>query len=223
VAYPTYIREKARQMRRDKKLTIDELSERLAISRTTIYYWVRDMPIPRSRSGGGFSDAARRKGNRMMQQKYRDLREAAYQEGLMFYQHLVQDPSFRDFLCLFIAEGHKRSRHEVSIANSDPSVIHAAIRWMKVLSARKLTYSVQYHADQSLAEIRRFWAEQLGVEREEIKLQRKSNSGRLGSRTWRSEHGVLTVRTSDSYFREELQAWIDCLRGTWLDSTSIGA
>jgi hypothetical protein len=31
MAYPTYIREKARQLRRDKKLTIDELAERLAL------------------------------------------------------------------------------------------------------------------------------------------------------------------------------------------------
>lgn len=47
MAYPSYIREKARQLRIEKKLTIDELAERLALSRSTIYYWVRDIPIPR--------------------------------------------------------------------------------------------------------------------------------------------------------------------------------
>jgi len=43
MAYPAYIKEKARQLRTEKKLTIDELVERLAIPRTTIYGWVRDM------------------------------------------------------------------------------------------------------------------------------------------------------------------------------------
>jgi excisionase family DNA binding protein len=223
LAHAAYIREKARQLRRDKKLTVDELAERLALSRTTVYYWVRDLPIPGSGSGGGWPESARRKGNRAMQEKYRRLREAAYEEGLIFYLHLAQDPSFRDFVCLYIAEGHKRNRHEVSIANSDQAVIHAAVRWMRMLSARRLNYSVQYHADQDLNEIRRFWAGELGVEPEEIRLQRKSNSSQLASRTWRCKHGVLTVRTSDTYFREELQAWVDCLRDSWLDSNGVGA
>jgi hypothetical protein len=177
---------------------------------------VRDLPIPGSGSGGEFSESARRKGNRAMQKKYRLLREAAYDEGIFFFEHLIRDPSFRDFVCLYIAEGHKRSRHAVSIANSDPAVIRAAARWMTVLSAHRLTYSVQYHADQNLDEIRRFWGSELGIDPAEIRLQRKSNSNQLASRTWRSEHGVLTARTSDSYFREELQAWVDCLRDDWL-------
>jgi len=39
--YPPYLREKARQLRRERKLAIDELAESLALPRTTIYYWVR--------------------------------------------------------------------------------------------------------------------------------------------------------------------------------------
>jgi hypothetical protein len=35
-------------MRVERKLTIDQIAERLALSRTTIYYWVKDLP-PRIR------------------------------------------------------------------------------------------------------------------------------------------------------------------------------
>jgi transposase-like protein len=45
MTYPVYVKEKARQLRVDKRLTIDELAERLAIPRTTLYYWVRDLSI----------------------------------------------------------------------------------------------------------------------------------------------------------------------------------
>jgi orotate phosphoribosyltransferase-like protein len=34
------MREKARKLRREKELTIDEIAERLAVSRTTVYFWV---------------------------------------------------------------------------------------------------------------------------------------------------------------------------------------
>lgn len=217
MAYPAYVREKAREMRQSKRLTIDELAERLAVPRTTVFYWVRDLPLP-ERSRNGWPEAARRKGNAAMCAKYRALREAAYDDALQFYIHLCETPTFRDFLVLFITEGHRRSRHHVSIANSDPAVIALAVRWMRVFAARPLTYAVQYHADQDLDRLRSFWATLVGVPAIEIRLQRKSNSGRLAGRTWRSEHGVLTVTAGDTYFREAMRAWTDCLRGSWLDS-----
>lgn len=223
MAYPTYIREKARQLRSDKKLTIDELAERLAIPRTTIYGWVRDLEIPRKPASDGWPESARRKGNRAMQAKYRGLREAAYDDGLHFYIHLSEIPSFRDFLVLFITEGHRRSRHEVSIANSDPSVISLAARWMRILSANPLRYSIQHHADQRLEDLRQFWGGHLNVAGEEIRILRKSNSGKLAGRSWRSRYGVLTVTVGDTYLREAMQAWTDCLRDSWLDSNEVGA
>jgi hypothetical protein len=158
-----------------------------------------------------------------MQTKYRLLREAAYEEGLDFYLHLSEIPSFRDFLVLFITEGHRRSKHAVAIANSDPAVVRLAVRWMRVFSSQGLRYSIQYHADQKLHELREFWASQLGVSGDEIRLQRKSNSGQLAGRSWRSRYGVLTVSAGDTYFREAMQAWTDCLRDTWLNSTPVGA
>jgi hypothetical protein len=70
-----------------------------------MHYWVRDLPIPGSGSGRGWPEMARRKGNIAMQQKYRLLREAAYEEGVRAYDALAADPRFRDFVRLYIAEG----------------------------------------------------------------------------------------------------------------------
>jgi hypothetical protein len=223
MSYPAYIREKARELRTKKKLTIDELAERLAVPRTTVYYWVKDLPLPASMKPVGFSEAARRKGNRAMKRKYRLLPEAAYDDALLFYSHLSELPTFRDFLVIFMTEGHRRSRHDVSVANSDPSIIRLSDRWMRQLSANGVRYSVQYHADQDLDELRKFWSEELGVDTGAIKLQRKSNSGRLSGRTWRSRYGVLTVTAQDTYFREAMRAWTDCLRECWLHSGQFGA
>lgn len=64
MAHAPYLREKARQLRVDKKLTIDELAERLALSRSTIYYWVRDLPIEGSGSGTGLPTHGQRMGTR---------------------------------------------------------------------------------------------------------------------------------------------------------------
>ncbi len=48
---PHIYAKKARSLRLERRLTIDELAARLALPRTTIYYWVRDLPIPGSGPG----------------------------------------------------------------------------------------------------------------------------------------------------------------------------
>ena len=92
MAHAAYIREKARSLRIERRLTIDQLAERLALSRSTIYHWVRDLPIPGSGPGGEFPASARRKGNRAMQRKYRRLREEAYREGWERFDELAFGP-----------------------------------------------------------------------------------------------------------------------------------
>jgi transposase-like protein len=219
LTHPEYIRQKARQMRVEKDLTIDEIAERLGISRQTIFYWVKDVPLRRpQRASGG-----QRLGNEAMQRKYAALRDAAYEEGGAMYEELCGDRTFRDFVCMYIGEGYKRTRHEVQICNSDPKVMVLAQLWLRRLTPRRLSYSVQYHADQDLEELQEFWGRTLGIDPGVIVAQRKSNSGQLARRTWRSRHGVLTIRTSDTYFRARLQAWMDLVKAEWLDLRTDGA
>jgi transcriptional regulator with XRE-family HTH domain len=211
MAHPAYLREKARSLRCERRLTIDELAERLALSRSTIYYWVRDLSFERT----GRANAGQRRGNRAMRRKYRLLREAAYQDGLTSFDELALDPTFRDFVCLYIAEGYKRDRNSVAICNSDGAVLVLAVRWIRRLSCKRPEFAIQYHADQNLAELRRFWAELLGIDPEAIRWHRKSNSGHLKGRGWRSRHGVLTTRVSDTYLRARIEAWMHRLQREW--------
>ena len=215
MAHPTYLREKARTMRVDRRFTLDQIAERLALPRTTIYYWIRDLPVPNAVTHSDRRQAARRRGNRAMQRKYRLLREEAYREGEASFDELATDPTFRDSVCLYIAEGAKRDRNRVKICNSDPAVVQLATAWMRRLTTKPHTVSIQYHADQDLDGLRRFWSEALGIEAGAIRMQRKSNSNRLSGRTWRSRHGVLTVSVADTLFRARMQAWMDRLRASW--------
>lgn len=212
MAYPAYLREKARTLRRERNMTIDDLAERLALSRSTIYYWVRDLPIPAATAN---RSAAQRRGTLAMQRRYTMRREAAYREGVAEFGELASDPEFRDFVSMYIAEGYKRNRGVVSLANSDPAVIRLADRWIRKFAANPVTYRVQFHADQRLEDLAAFWGDHLSVEPASIRFQRKSNSGQLSGRTWRCQYGVLTVCANDTLFRARLQAWIDLLRASW--------
>jgi transcriptional regulator with XRE-family HTH domain len=211
MAHPAYLRERARALRTEKHLTIDEIAERLALPRGTIFYWVKDIPLGRERRWS----VGQRKGTRAMRLKYKLLRDEAYAEGLRSYASLAADPTFRDFIVLYVAEGYKRNRNAVVICNSDPGVVSLSARWIRRLATRPVWYSLQYHADQDFDQLRRFWGDLLGVEPSSVRLQRKSNSNQLKRRTWRSRYGVLSVGANDTLLRARLAAWIDCVRSCW--------
>lgn len=215
MAYPAYLREKARSMRSDRRMTLDEITVRLALPRTTIWSWIDDLPVPRAEFDPRPADDARRRAAEANSRRYRLLREAAYERGAAEFEQLVGDPLFRDFVCLYIAEGYKRSRNALAVGNSDPAVVRLCTSWLTRLSSRRLGFSVQHHADQDVEELREFWGAELDIDPKRISFQRKSNSGRLSGRTWRSRYGVLTVRACDTLLRARMQAWMDAIRAGW--------
>ena len=217
VTYPAYIREKALDMRR-AGMTLDEITERLALPRTTVFYWIRDIPIPETEK----RSAARLRASAANSARAAAVRDAAYREGLASFDVMCELEGFRDFVCMYIGEGFKRTRHVVSVANSDSAVVQLADHWIGWLSRNTVSYTVQYHADQDLDELQTFWGALLGVPPGAIRLQRKSNSNQMSGRTWRSEHGVLTVRTGDTIFRARLQGWMERCKQSWLDSIADG-
>jgi AcrR family transcriptional regulator len=216
--HPAYLREKARKLRTERHLSINEIAARLALPKTTIYYWVKDLPLGRPRR----ANPGQRRGNQAMRSRFKRARDDAYAAGREEFVELAAEPTFRDFVCLYIAEGYKRDRNTVSLCNSDAAVVKLAARWMCRFSRNPVTYRVQYHADQDLEGLASFWAAELGTDPSRIGLVPKSNSNRLSGRTWRSMHGVLAIRTGDTLFRARLQGWIDCLQEQWLDSARSG-
>jgi hypothetical protein len=223
MTYPAYLREKARELRVEKKLSLLEIAERLALPKTTIYYWIQDLPDPEIK----YRDtparaAARARGAQLNRERAAAKRDAAYQPGWDEYALLEAEPGFRDFVCMYIGEGYKRSRNTVSIANSDPRVIRLGNYWIKRFAQRKVAYEFQYHADQDPEYLVKFWSFGLGADSSLFRYQRKSNSGQLSGRTWRCKWGVLTVLTNDTMLRARLQGWMDRTFDRWLDSVLPG-
>jgi hypothetical protein len=206
-----HLREKAIILRTKQQMTLDEIVERLALPKTTIYHWIKDIPIPRTEK----QSERQRQNTAKMQAKYAALRDAAYQQGLAEVPELSRDLTFRDFVVLYMAEGYKRNRNTVSFVNSDPRMVKLAYRWMTQLTTKKPTFSLQYHADHDVDELKQFWGKLLNIEADQIKVIRKSNSNQLKGRQFRSIHGLLTIRTLDTYFRSRLEAWMDIVKSQW--------
>ena len=151
-----------------------------------------------------------------MRAYYKALRKESYELGYWEFPRLIPEPTFRDFVGMYIAEGYKRNRNAVSLGNSEPAVIRLANHWICWFARNPVTYRVHHHADQDRGKLAAFWADQLGVSARRIRFQRKSNSGQLSTRVWRCKYGVMAVRASDTAFRARLQGWIDRLQEEWV-------
>jgi hypothetical protein len=99
---------------------------------------------------------------------------------------------------------------------SGRSVIKKVAISREVLSGTHANIRSSIKATNTLAELRAFWGQALEIDGSAIRLQRKSNSGQLAGRSWRSQHGVLTVTLNDTLLRARLQAWIDRVMAGWV-------
>ncbi len=231
----------ARSLRVEQQLTVDELATRLSLPRSTIYYWVRDLPLRRSVSDGnrevleqrgsraaegapeptegedgqkrGSGTVSRRGAGRTSHKVSRARSDAAYEEGLASFEELSAQPTFRDFVCIYLVQGDQRDRTHVALSNSDPAVMRLVSRWIRRLTDRALLLSLQYGPGQSLKELRHFWSETTGAEPRTIRVHGPAaeESERPGS-----PHGVLTVTVEDTLLRARLQGWIQRAREGWL-------
>ena len=98
-----HIRRRAIRFRTEENASIDEIAEWLSLSRTTVYHWLRDHPIDRGARPA--PTEARLRASAANAARALAKREAAYQRGLAEWPELSRDPSFRDFVVLYIAEG----------------------------------------------------------------------------------------------------------------------
>jgi hypothetical protein len=208
-----HLREKARSLRMDG-YAIQEICTRLALSKGTVYPWIKDIPLQR-KSRSGYNLRKSPTGDTHASAHWRKLRETAFEQGMQDFSRLVEDVTFRDFVMLFMTEGTRRSVNMVAVCNTNPALVRLAQHWLSRLSPKQIDYQLQVHVDHSKARLLHFWGSSLGIDGTVINFQEKANSSQLTGRNWRSEYGVMTVRVFDTYLRCKLSAWSQCVESTW--------
>jgi hypothetical protein len=199
--------------------TLPEICDRLKKGKTTVYYWIKNVPIIKqsifiSKCKKNIRLSCIRAGQ-AIRKKFKALRDSARDEALSDLREKFKNELFRDFIILYITEGYRRTKQCVSIGNSDPSIIKLAHYWIKLLSNKKIDYQLRVHEDHNIEETIKFWATYLNVNEKSINCTIKKNSCKMKTRNWRNEYGIITLRVNDTYFRVKLDVYMDHLRKQW--------
>lgn len=214
--YPQYIIDKVIELRVQKKHTVPDIAEMMSMPKSTIHNWLLDYPLEERTAKQTAHQKRAAEANRKRAAK---KRQDAYDEGWKQAPELFKNPYFRDFINLYLAEGTKRDRNKVEMTNSDVAIMIMSHYWLKKLKNpnNSFYYRVQIHADHDEDEMKEYWANALNIDVGSVHIMRKSNSGKLSGRQFRSKYGVFAIQLSDTYLHSKIQAWMAYLRKQWVD------
>jgi transposase-like protein len=217
MTHSRYLRNMARLLRVERQLSVDKLAARLALPRSTVYYWVRDLPVRGDRGEAARDPEAREDADEAPgeMEAIRPGQASAYEQGLSSFDDLAGQPTFRDFVSLYVLEGYKRDRKRVAVANGDPAVMRLANRWIWRLTDCSPSLSLTCKPDQDTGELRRFWGETIGATAGAIHARGPREAEPLHPWAPAPVHGVLTIAVEDRLLRARLQAWMCRLREGW--------
>jgi len=207
-----HLRSKAVELRK-RGYSLTAIQERLSVGKTTAYYWIKKVSCPETKIGSQTN--GQKIGTEAMQRKYASLRKQAYDSWGTRADELLSDIDNRDFALLYMTEGYRKTRNIVSICNSNPSIVSFSYRWLQRHTTKAPRFIVRLHPDSDAEEVTRYWGRTLKINPKNIHATRKSNSGRMAHRNWRSKYCVFTVAYADTYLRSKIQALMDHIQSKW--------
>lgn len=173
-------RARAELLRRQGK-TYREIGELLGLSKSTLSNWLADVPLSpeheaewrgRAASAADRRAASIRAAGLLREKLVRDA--AADEVGVVSAREL-----FLLGVALYWAEGEKakpwRRSASVRFSNSDPTMIQVWLAWLELLGVSRddVGFTLCIHESGNIATSTRFWAESVGVEPEQLRVQLK--------------------------------------------------
>lgn len=164
-------REKAVELRLKEQLGYGEIAKRLGVPKSTLSYWLKDLPLSKQRvlelrqKAWSRGEASRELFRQTMRRKREDGEARIYREKTRLFRKVSDQTLFVAGLMLYLAEGEKKTRYTVSIANTDPFIIRFFVWWAQrflKVPKKKMRAQLHLYENMNIAFERRFWLRQLG-------------------------------------------------------------
>lgn len=220
----TQLRQLATKLRVEKELSYSAIKKQLGVSKSTLSYWLKDLPLSENKikelqkAGWQKSEASRERYRNTMEAKETAKEEKEYQKYLKKFQKLSEDSIFIAGLMLYLAEGDKKVRSRIVLANTDPMIIQFFVKWLVTfLDVDKNNIKVQLHLyeDIDLEKEKDFWHNELEISKNQFY---KSSVRKIkpGSFTYKDSirHGTCSIYVLSVEKKRQvsmaIKAFLDC-------------
>ena len=159
--------QKALFLRKQGK-SYSQIKKNLGISKSTLSYWLRDYPLSKQRIKELRDNNEQRieKFRETMRKKKERRLFRVYEEQKKIIFPFTQRDFFIAGLFLYWGEGGKTRFSNISISNTDPSVLKFFINWLiKIfrISKKKLKISLHLYKDMDIEKEMKFWSQCLDI------------------------------------------------------------
>ncbi len=188
------------------------------VSKGTLSSWLRDMPLPKERI------QELRDHNEIRIERYRETRKR--KKDILFQEIYKQERlkigrlSHRDLfiagLFLYWGEGGKTSTSEISIANTDPSIIIVFLKWILYelhADSKKIKIRLQLYSDMDEAKEILFWLKITNIPSSQFRKPYIKKTS-LSSITYKNgfKHGTCNVYLRDAKIAKQVMQGLAVLR-----------
>ena len=220
-------RSKAIELRMRYQLGYGDIAKRLKVSKSTLGRWLQDLPLSESRilelrrQAWNRGEVKRERFRATMRKKRESHEKVVYLKQKKELGALSSQTLFVAGLMLYVAEGDKKDRYHIGLANTDPRIIEFFIWWLqKYLKIRRSQVRVQLHLyeQMNIGAEKRFWRKITGIHtrqfyKDQIRPLRPSSFSYAES----FRHGTCKIYVQGGKYKTNLmlsiQAFFDTYRG----------
>lgn len=206
-------REKALVLRK-QGMSYSQIKKILGVSKSTLSYWLRDYPLPEEkikelqRIGAHRSEQAIERYRETMRQKRERRLNRFYKEQMKLFFPFNKRDLLLAGLFLYWGEGAKTKTTQLSISNTDPSMIRFFVAWLTNslgVSKEKLRIQLHLYKDMEIKKETIFWSKALNIpEKQFNKPYIKESSSKRINHKGGFGHGTCNVTIGDARLSEKI-------------------
>lgn len=208
-------REKALVLRK-QGMSYNQIKKILKVSKSTLSLWLRDYPLSkqRVRELRDWNEQRIEKFRETMRQKREKRLKEVYEVQKKFLLPLKNHELFMFGLGLYWGKGVKKMT-ELSISNSDPSIIKFFIYWLTTplrVPKEKLKVQLHLYKDMDIKKEIQFWSETLNIPSSQFynPYIKESSSKRINHKGGFG-HGTCNVRIGGTQLAEKIHMSIKAI------------
>ncbi len=165
------LKQKALEMRA-KQMSYSQIKEKLGVSKSTLNYWLKDLPLSKDRIKELRDNSSQRIENfrNTMFQKQKVKLDIAYDKASKDIGKLSKREMFLAGFFLYWAEGGKTGKSAITLTNTNPNMLKFYIEWLGLLGVKKdkLRMNLHLYSDMDVKREIDFWSKSLGVSKSQF-------------------------------------------------------
>jgi transposase-like protein len=158
---------------REQGMSYSAIKEKLGVSKSTLSYWLRDMPLSRDRINALRAHSPKRieRFRETMQQKRNSRLLEVYKKVAVELGALTGRELFVAGFFLYWGEGGKTKAYAITFSNTDPNMIRFYLSWIRILKIPKSKVKVRLHlyTDMDIKRETAFWINQTKLKEDQFK------------------------------------------------------